>query len=102
MDIEEDQPINGPLPAPPHTEPMYDLNGNVPEPGMGVGAGSGAGDGRGMHSDNSQDSSGRGTSLSSSDTSSGQQSEVSIGNCRITLYVNGPDIIIFKHQLKPT
>ncbi|XP_026324314.1 uncharacterized protein LOC113233403 isoform X2 [Hyposmocoma kahamanoa] len=75
MDIEEDQPINGPLPAPAHTEPMYDLNGNVPEPGMGVGAGAGAGDGRGMHSDNSQDSSGRGTSLSSSDTSSGQQSE---------------------------
>lgn len=83
MDIEVDQPIDGQLPAPPHTEPMYDLNGNVPEPGMGVGAGTGAGDGRGMHSNHSQDSSGRGTSLSSSDASSGQQSEVSTGNYRI-------------------
>lgn len=81
MDIQEEQPIEGPLPTPPHTEPMYDMNGNIPDAGMGVGTG--AGDGRGMHSDHSQDSSGRGTSLSSSDASSGQQSEVGAENFRI-------------------
>ncbi|CAG4926334.1 unnamed protein product [Colias eurytheme] len=69
---EEDDEDRLPLPMP-IVEPIFDLNGDVGEPG--VGAGAGAGDGRGMHSDQSQDSSGRGTSLSSSDTSSDEHSE---------------------------
>lgn len=64
-------PVEGPIPL---AEPVHDINGNTGDPGVG----SGAGDGRGIHSDYSQDSSGRGTSLSSSETSSGQQSEVRI------------------------
>lgn len=62
-----------PIPMPAN-EPVFDINGNVMEPNIGVGAG--AGDGRGMHSDHSQDSSGRGTSLTSSESSSGQESQV--------------------------
>ncbi|XP_038209491.1 uncharacterized protein LOC119830513 [Zerene cesonia] len=70
---EEDDEDRLPLPLP-IVEPIFDVNGNIAEPG--VGAGAGAGDGRGMHSDHSQDSSGRGTSLSSSDTSSDVHSEM--------------------------
>ncbi|XP_045502792.1 uncharacterized protein LOC123699803 [Colias croceus] len=69
---EEDDEDRLPLQMP-IVEPIFDLNGDIGEPG--VGAGAGAGDGRGMHSDHSQDSSGRGTSLSSSDTSSDEHSE---------------------------
>ncbi|XP_013166440.1 PREDICTED: uncharacterized protein LOC106116927 [Papilio xuthus] len=72
----EPQQNLSPIPMP-TVEPDLDLHANVMEPGVGgVGgaAGAGAGDGRGIHSD--QDSSGRDTSMSSTETSSGQQSDV--------------------------
>ncbi|CAH2068328.1 unnamed protein product, partial [Iphiclides podalirius] len=70
-DEEPMPPALAPIPLP-TVAPQLDVNGNISEPGIGASAG--AGDGRGMHSD--RDSSGRDTSMSSTETSSGQQSEV--------------------------